>query len=43
MHKKIRFPGRMIVTQTITGKDVFTSMITNFDQKNPFYKFYLRM
>ncbi|MGR5966020.1 hypothetical protein ACT7DB_24760 [Bacillus cereus] len=32
MHKKIRFPGRMIVTQTITGKDGFTSMITNFDQ-----------
>lgn len=32
MHKKIRFPGRMIVTQTISRKDGFTSMITNFDQ-----------
>lgn len=32
MHKEIRFPGRMIVTQTIFRKDGFTSMITNFDQ-----------
>ena len=32
MHKEIRFSGRMILTQTISGKDGFTSMITNFDQ-----------
>ncbi len=32
MHKKIRFPGRMIVTQTISRKDGFTSMITNFEE-----------
>ncbi len=32
MHKKIRFLGRMIVTQTISRKDGFASMITNFDQ-----------
>ncbi len=32
MHKDIRFLGRMIVTQTISKKDGFTSMITNFDQ-----------
>lgn len=32
MHKKIRFSGKMIVSQTISGKDGFTSMITNFDQ-----------
>lgn len=35
MHKKIRFPGRMIVIQTISRKDGFTSMITNFDQNQP--------
>ena len=32
MHKEIRFPGRMIVTQTISRKDGFTSMITKFDE-----------
>lgn len=32
MHKKIRFPGRMIVDQTISKKDGFTSMITKFDE-----------
>ena len=32
MHKKIRFSGKMIVSQTISGKDGFTSMIANFDQ-----------
>ncbi|MGQ7303995.1 hypothetical protein ACT9SP_10840 [Bacillus cereus] len=32
MHKKIRFPGKMIVTETISRKDGFTSMITKFDE-----------
>lgn len=32
MHKKIRFPERMIVTQTISREDGFTSMITKFDE-----------
>lgn len=32
MHKEIRFLGRVIVSQTISRKDEFTSMITNFNQ-----------
>ncbi len=30
MHKKIRSPGKMIVIETISRKDGFTSMITIF-------------
>ena len=32
MHKESRLPGRMIVSQTISRKDGFTSMITNFEE-----------
>lgn len=32
MHKKIRFLGRMIVTETISRKDGFVSMVTKFDE-----------
>jgi len=32
MHKKIRFPGRIIVAETISRKGGFTSKITNFSK-----------
>lgn len=32
MHKEIRLPGKMIVFQTISREDGFTSMITTFEE-----------
>lgn len=40
MHQKIRFPGREIVTQTLSRKDGFTSMTTSFDENQSSYRFY---